>query len=334
MGTQAEAGEASPSPGRLSVSCDGTVKVLGRCPRSHLFGSVVMERHRCKQCFRRFASGRALAGHMRSHSVAAKGGRRRGFPPSPSVSSSSPAKGWVVKRLGVGASYSGESDAESSLSRRPKRLRGVDVADEPHSSVSDGSAEEDVARWLMMLSRDAWSRCETKGGPESSGGDGGEEREVGEGGGGSRSPPRILMELQCETSCAAVFHSQKAPCGPSASHKRGRGKRVAVPDEDFAATVRQEEKLWECLYCHRVFRSGQALGGHKRSHLFHSSAVLATITSPETLLPRPHPAFPVANTAASNDNETRTGIDLNLPAPPEEEAELSALSVAIDLASK
>ncbi|KAG6519833.1 zinc finger protein ZAT1-like [Zingiber officinale] len=264
-----------------------------------------MERHRCKQCYRRFASGRALAGHMRSHSVAAKGGRR-GFPPSPSVSSSSPAKGWVVgaesgKRLGAEVPSSGESDAVSSLSRRPKRSRGVDAADEVHSSVSDGSAEEDVARWLMMLSRDAWSRCEAKGGPETS---------------GSRSPPRMLMEFQCETSWAAGCHSQKAPCGHSASHKRGGGKRVAVPDEDPAAAVRQEQKLWECTYCHRVFRSGQALGGHKRSHLFPSSAILATITSPETPLPRPRPAFTAANTAASNDNETRTGIDLNLPAPP------------------
>lgn len=183
-----------------------------------------MERHRCKQCYRRFASGRALAGHMRSHSVAGKGGRR-GFPPSPSVSSSSPAKGWVVgresgKRLGAEVSSSGESDAESSLSRRPKRSRGVDVADEVDSSVSDGSAEEDVARWLMMLSRDAWSRCEAKGGA------------------GSRSPPRMLMEFQCETSWAAVRHSRKAPCGHSASHKRSLG------DEDSAAAVGQEQKLW------------------------------------------------------------------------------------------
>ncbi|XP_074583208.1 zinc finger protein ZAT9-like [Curcuma longa] len=302
-----------------------------------------MEKHRCKQCYRRFASGRALAGHMRSHSVAAKASRRR-FLPSPSVSSSSlpPAKGCAGggesgRRMSAELSSSRESDAESSLNRRPKRFRGVDVGDEPHSSVSDGSAEEDVARWLVMLSRDAWSRRDAKGGPQSGGGDGGgEECEVGEDGGGSRSPSRRLMEFRCETSWAAACHSQKAHRG----HKMGGMKQVPVPDgdEDFsgsgAAAHGQEAKLWECPYCNRVFRSGQALGGHKRSHLYSSTAI-ATTASLETHLPSPHSAFPAATTAASNNNETRrTRIDLNLPAPLEGEAELSALSVAMDLASK
>lgn len=300
-----------------------------------------MEKHRCKQCYRRFASGRALAGHMRSHSVAAKASRRSRFLPSPSVSSSSlpPAKGCAGagergRRLSAELSSSRESDAESSLNRRPKRFRGVDVGDEPHSSVSDGSAEEDVARWLVMLSRDAWSRREAKGGPQSAGGggDGGaEECEDGDGG-GSRSPPRRLMEFQCEMSGAAACHSQKAPRGP----KMGGMKHVSVPDEGFsgsgAASHGQEAKLWECPYCNRVFRSGQALGGHKRSHL--SSSAIATTASLKIHLPSPHSAFPAATTAASNNNESRTRIDLNLPAPLEEEAELSALSVAIDLAIK
>ncbi|XP_059448156.1 uncharacterized protein LOC132179443 [Corylus avellana] len=63
----------------------------------------------------------------------------------------------------------------------------------------------------------------------------------------------------------------------------------------------KKSKGHECPICFRVFRSGQALGGHKRSHFFGGSEETTVVIKQEL------PEFPGL-------------IDLNLPAPMEEEA--------------
>ncbi|URE16816.1 zinc finger protein [Musa troglodytarum] len=243
--------------------------------------------------------------------------------PSPSASSSSfsvaaegrPAIGWYGFRknpkrsfrlvdpefsssVAAGGSstvvHEGESDAESSFRRRLSRpRRQVDaVADaKPVGSVSDASTEEDVARCLMLLSRDAWSKSEAEG-----------------------QSRRKRTRYQCST-CGKFFRSYQALGGHRASHKRVEAERIPTAE---ANAPDREPKLFECPYCSRVFSSGQALGGHKRSHL--SSAITAPVHRP---LP-PHSPFVLEGSF----------IDLNLPATPEEEAELSTLSVATEFASK
>ncbi|CAL9050187.1 unnamed protein product [Musa banksii] len=306
-----------------------------------------MERHRCKRCYRRFAHGRALAGHMRSHHVVPVR-----FPcplPSPSVaSSSSPVAAMEAEEDGKGpATYAirekrvksfcladpgfsftsafedRESDTESFLHRWPKRRRSVPAetpAAEPLSSVSDVSSEEAVARWLMLLSRDAWSKYEAEE-RKSNGWDAVEaEKYVEEDGIGSSSRRR-RSRFRCGT-CRKVFGSYQALGGHRASHKRERAERVPtaavmrIHSEDFsgASAAHHDAKLWRCPCCFRVFGSGQALGGHKRTHLSSAAA-----TSPAPHLP--HPPSPFA--AAHRNNG---GRDLNLPAPLEEEAELSQQS--------
>ncbi|KAF5443404.1 hypothetical protein F2P56_035960 [Juglans regia] len=64
----------------------------------------------------------------------------------------------------------------------------------------------------------------------------------------------------------------------------------------------KKSKGHECPICFRVFRSGQALGGHKRSHFYGGSEEKTIIIEQEL------PEFPGL-------------IDLNLPAPIEEEAD-------------
>ena len=172
-----------------------------------------MDKHACRLCNRRFTNGRALGGHMRAHVAAMKRARQ-----DSSTSS-------VVLP-------DGESETESSrapVRRSRRRLRAPDQYEaEPGtaSSVSDTTAEEDVARCLMMLSRDVWTS--------------------------------------------------------------------------------EAQKIHQCSFCSRIFKSGQALGGHKRSHLMQSTA----------------------SAVAETENEvTRSGgkviIDLN---EPPEEGELSAVS--------
>ncbi|PSR88407.1 Zinc finger protein [Actinidia chinensis var. chinensis] len=65
----------------------------------------------------------------------------------------------------------------------------------------------------------------------------------------------------------------------------------------------KKSKGHECPICHRVFKSGQALGGHKRSHFLGASEEKINQT-------------PIRKQEFS---ETQDLIDLNLPAPEEEE---------------
>lgn len=212
-----------------------------------------------------------------------------------------------------------ESETESPHRphrRRSKRHRVSPVPNpkpetEPEllSSVSDATTEEDVALCLMMLSRDIWMRDSSTPDFESQDSKGEEEEE--------EDQSRLLKvstkrrtRFQCET-CKKVFSSYQALGGHRASHKKIRsgatdGVRPHVADCDGE----DRRKIHQCPICSRVFSSGQALGGHRRSHLS-------------------------APPAAASQKFTDNSIDLNLPAPVEDDdvsqVELSAVS---DVAGK
>ncbi|KAJ0962008.1 hypothetical protein J5N97_029836 [Dioscorea zingiberensis] len=289
-----------------------------------------MEKHACKLCFRRFANGRALGGHMRSHVAAAS-------PPSLSFSSSedgsaemglgyglreNPKKSFklVDPEFDAGAGSSivvqdRESETESrspprvimvtDQRRRSKRPRRAEP--EPASSVSDTTTEEDVALSLMMLSRDSWSRSDA-----SDSSDGDEEDEPASA--PVRSSPR--SRFQCGT-CKKVFRSYQALGGHRASHKKeskdsAKQSKASIPNSQIHEAESSDanaDRIHECPVCFRVFSSGQALGGHKRSHLTN------TITT--SLLRQPPPPTPKL---------IDSFIDLNLPAPIDDDVELSAVS--------
>lgn len=71
-----------------------------------------------------------------------------------------------------------------------------------------------------------------------------------------------------------------------------------------------DDKVFECPYCYKVFGSGQALGGHKRSHQLNS----ATTTG-------------ILITSNHSVKQKEGLLDLNLPAPLEED-DFSVLSDA------
>lgn len=152
--------------------------------------------------------------------------------------------------------------------------------------------------------------------------------------------------FECK-ACKKVFNSHQALGGHRASHKKVKGCFAArldavddyVPDEDvitheefiptesmcdlpfdhrtnalIPSTSKRKSKVHECSICHRVFSSGQALGGHKRCHWI-------TSNSPDTnslaKLQKFHddleqvqqrPKFIEADPLALK-------LDLNLPAP-------------------
>ncbi|XXG66480.1 hypothetical protein AAC387_Pa06g0041 [Persea americana] len=97
--------------------------------------------------------------------------------------------------------------------------------------------------------------------------------------------------FECK-ACKKVFNSHQALGGHRASHKKVKGCFAAKLEEldestveeevithvDFSITpaqplahyqsqlIKRKKKVHECSICHRVFASGQALGGHKRCH--------------------------------------------------------------------
>ncbi|CAH8250771.1 unnamed protein product [Arabidopsis lyrata] len=234
------------------------------------------ERHKCKLCWKSFANGRALGGHMRSHMLPSQ-------PESASSSMADPlqdresetesSKKPTRKRSRLNRRSNEEGKSETAGAAEVKigvqELSESCTEQEPMSSVCDAATEEeDVALSLMLLSRDKWEK---------------EER------------GKNNKWFECET-CEKVFKSYQALGEHRASHR----KRRAETDQLVSDELKKKKKKTshhECPICSKVFSSGQALGGHKRSHA-----------------------------SASNDESTirRSGIiisliDLNLPAPSEEE---------------
>ncbi|XP_073042242.1 uncharacterized protein [Primulina eburnea] len=132
------------------------------------------------------------------------------------------------------------------------------------------------------------------------------------------------------TICQKAFPSYQALGGHRASHKKFKGRCAPRSENDsietenspiqstksiekisiFATKTASEVeflkiKKHECPICFKIFPSGQALGGHKRSHL--------TSDQPKTTT---HPSVVIQMPPASN---TLDFLDLNLPATVEHE---------------
>ncbi|OWM90389.1 zinc finger protein ZAT4-like [Punica granatum] len=140
----------------------------------------------------------------------------------------------------------------------------------------------------------------------------------------------INSRFECNT-CNKIFQSYQALGGHRASHRKAKagsgskdnsieteqsppgevitaeGTEIETANPSSKRKRKKEAKgdEHECPVCLRVFPSGQALGGHKRSHMPEAK-------NSQTRLPAiPKPAA----------HKVRDFLDLNLPAPLEEEEE-------------
>lgn len=148
-------------------------------------------------------------------------------------------------------------------------------------------------------------------------------------------------KFEC-TTCNKIFHSYQALGGHRASHKKNNKGCFASKNESSENSIETEPKTeiklkkssgnehvvehelgaglsnevervkeskknkgHECPICLKVFQSGQALGGHKRSHLSGKSEIRNF--QPLAVVQKPVP-------------EIRDFLDLNLPASTEEES--------------
>lgn len=129
--------------------------------------------------------------------------------------------------------------------------------------------------------------------------------------------------------CKKAFASYQALGGHRASHKKFKGCCAPRSSENSLETENshnnnqsenpnnaeksevgcKKSKEHECPICFKVFPSGQALGGHKRSHVIVDQAKNCNNAKPET--EEKQQQQPI--------RDIRDFLDLNLPAPAEEE---------------
>ncbi|KAK7406261.1 hypothetical protein VNO78_07884 [Psophocarpus tetragonolobus] len=263
-----------------------------------------MERHKCKLCSRTFANGRALGGHMKAHLATLP------LPPKPQDHSPS-----------FSSNYSSDEKPLSyGLRENPKKcFRLADPEFDTGSVVQDRESETEsknpTRRRSKRTPRPQPNRPKLSfmdSSPVSSVSDTSPEEDV----------AMCLMMLSRDSRWTTndthnlVSNDERSP---EIKSKRLRGKHHQCHscDKTFRSSCAlgshtsicqgsgNYSKIFQCPFCSKLFGSGQALGGHKRSHLMPSSSSTA-------------------------DDSTRfkdTFIDLNLPAPSEEE-DLSVVSDA------
>ncbi|KAJ8543539.1 hypothetical protein K7X08_006062 [Anisodus acutangulus] len=308
-----------------------------------------MEKLKCKLCSRKFSSGKAMGGHMRSHL------RNLPLPPkTPPQKQDSGGRSESTlslyeeeeveeikeeKHLGYGLRENpkkssrvidpefldagsvvhhdkDQSETESTKKptrRRSKRTRRMferastctkysvlsEVKKEksgefePVSSFSDTSPEEDIAICLMMLSKDVWKNSLFK-------------------------DQRQGKYYQCEI-CNKVLKSSQALGSHKTIHKKNNSSNC-IEEQHKRGKLRVknvDEKVHECPFCGKIYGSGQALGGHKRSHIL-SSSITGSSSSKvgDSLMDSSSGKFPYGF------------IDLNMPAPMEDDEEFSQQEVS------
>ncbi|KAG8391606.1 hypothetical protein BUALT_Bualt01G0204900 [Buddleja alternifolia] len=292
----------------------------------------MMERHRCKLCYRNFANGRALGGHMRSHMMklyaAQKAEKQQPLDQSLqesdeflsvhsySTTSSDDEEFDEVKGLSSVVLQDTESETESFktntiCNRRSKRVRKSDFFHvngySSLSSISDTTPEEHVAHCLIMLSRDTWQKDEYLEDEDDYSEDSRTAKLA-------KNTSKVRGKYRCET-CNKLFKSYQALGGHRASHKKiklidsGGGSAAPPPPSPPV------EKVHECPFCNRVFASGQALGGHKRSHFIGGGVISGNINNNN-------------KEKDSRINGESLNIDLNLPAPVDDDDEISQIDVS------
>ncbi|CAO2834828.1 unnamed protein product [Amaranthus hypochondriacus] len=221
-----------------------------------------MEKYKCKLSSRKFINGRALGGHMKSHIM--------NLPSSSSSSTTFSSSSFYdsdQEKIFDDKTSEIESFKKNPSGKRSKTKRVILKSYD--DQVKEVKSDEDLAICLMMMSRDTRSNSIKK------------------------------KIYKCET-CDKVFRSYQALGGHRASHKKNRviGNNLIIEEiKEMGIDYddENEKKIYECPICLRVFSSGQALGGHKRSH--------------GVLDYSPRKKIMVINTT------NQRLIDLNLPAP-------------------
>ncbi|CAI0430118.1 unnamed protein product [Linum tenue] len=124
----------------------------------------------------------------------------------------------------------------------------------------------------------------------------------------SPDPPPGTTKLVATKSIKHELLATKISPSPTPNVASGSGRKKGSNNNSHGRTIH------ECPICLKVFSSGQALGGHKRSHLVGSSEGKAANNVPMATLTE-------TADGAGKIPTMKDFLDLNLPAPVEEESE-------------
>ncbi|KAH6807740.1 hypothetical protein C2S51_028848 [Perilla frutescens var. frutescens] len=282
----------------------------------------------CKECGKTFHSWKALFGHMKCHSVIEQGDSWSDDhkPISDNLSSDSEAALCRRKRSHRPKRHTNTDQQEQeevalslillSMDSMSSVFESLDGKKTPKVSCSDDtkSSSADVkfkflneaefrAPRKRLKSSEKYFEC---------------EEEV-------TSPKTLMIKNPFGSSsdhnkkknhkftciiCKKGFPSYQALGGHRASHKKFKGCCAPTTTSSHETPAQEENieckksKEHHCPICFKIFPSGQALGGHKRSHMITDHANNTT-----------HPSL----TTERRIPQIRGFIDLNLPAPLEED---------------
>ncbi|KAJ4827090.1 hypothetical protein Tsubulata_034589 [Turnera subulata] len=136
-------------------------------------------------------------------------------------------------------------------------------------------------------------------------------------------PEQKQLSYKCSV-CNKAFSSYQALGGHKASHKKllagGEDQAAATASTTTASTTTNSGtaattgtgRTHECSICHKVFPTGQALGGHKRCHYEGGFGADKGGANSSTAV-----SEGVGSTITAHSRRSDFEIDLNLPALPE-----------------
>ncbi|XP_018479278.2 zinc finger protein ZAT1 [Raphanus sativus] len=254
--------------------------------------SLLNETRNCQVCKKSFPNGRALGGHMRSHTrtLSASNGSTVPSLKTPTKLGENIRLNETVLMRSVHASEVGRPEPDlkreeggQQITCKRKIVVDLDECQSPLTAVEEAALvivamskgerpansqnwnaidrllstpneKEEYTRKSIDIDSDDDGRVLTEGIDENEDGDEDEEDET----------YLVEKEKQCKKRftcdiCGKVLHSYQALGGHRTSH---RTKRLKICDKNGQAMVRH----YKCELCGRVFESGQALGGHKKVH--------------------------------------------------------------------
>lgn len=288
----------------------------------------------CGICDRYFSSAKAMGGHMRSHLA------KLPIPPKPETKNQAldrsadltqspiqfassmthhPKKKQtqnfrsLKRNIFACLANSNRENESGSYPKNPTRKRSkcrreliaaADTKAEPKqmSPIPETLHAEEAAMSLVMLSKGKWpesKEIKTQKMKESN------KMEAKDGENGrddSLTQTHSRARFKCER-CGKMFRSHQALGGHKANHKKAKNICQEGDDSEDDRTGNNgdavDQKEFQCPYCYRVFKSAQALGGHKKVHL--SNSMVANVH------------------IGANEFRGVLVVDLNFPAPREDE---------------
>ncbi|KAM6557869.1 hypothetical protein CsatB_004888 [Cannabis sativa] len=302
-----------------------------------------MERHRCKLCHRSFANGRALGGHMKAHLATLPLPPKN---PEPASSSSSDPDADDNKSLAL--AYGLRENPKKSFRLADPEF-SFPAADNGSVVIQDRESETEsrnptrrrskrnrrpnalkrIPSWVVV---DSVPLTETE--PVSSVSDTSPEedvamclmmlsRDVWE------QEEQVIKTVTLKKSMTDDEEDEvivkrlkrvnnnsnngvaKHKCDMCKkvfrSHQAMCGhKKICSMNENQEKEGVKDNKIFECPYCYKVFGSGQALGGHKRSHQLNSSSSSATATTTTATTAKPIIIITSTSTTTTTTNTTLT----------------------------